>query len=57
MAVTEDNRVAYKILGGKVSDVATGKQLSYTHIQGTLTIKLSEETSLILPNENYSILE
>lgn len=57
MAVKEDNKVVYKCSAGKIIDVATGKQLSYTHNQGLLAIKLADESSLNLPNEKYTILE
>lgn len=57
MAVKEDNRVVYKCSACKIMDVATGKQLLYTYNQGLLAIKLTDESSLNLPNEKYIILE
>jgi len=57
IALKEDNKVVYKCSSGKIIDVATGKQLSYTHNQGLLAIKLADESSLNLPNEKYTILE
>lgn len=57
MALKEDNQIVYKYSAGKIVEISTGKQVPFTHSEGLLTLKLSEESSFALPNEKYAVLE